>query len=604
MMNPSYVILCGLILPALSASQFGGKLQPFLGNRIPSMKSIASSNVVVPIQDTNDVSIPSEVNLMDYAPTSNDTMYDIYPIYSCPSVNSTNLSISEWYGICKYQCSYTTPIDNMVVTIYRKNSSIGKQNVIVVDSYSVTKMCHENIWGSEQTYIVDSKPKDFDYQGILGVKDSLFKVMGSSTSYVYDTCGNPECKYLGDTYNEGVIYKLSLEVWDLSIDAKHNYYIKGPSVPFASYYSDMAMYYEGKWYIWNNDHKESSIDCLFTPDFTDTCLYNQDSGLITCPNEGIIINAVGAYLAAGTCVGDVNISSNGLVYQVSDIQNSKSVNAKLQDIQSTSQGSVTDLISTLYDTLHTLEETYCGSLCDLADRSFQSIIEVEDVVDTANGPWLVKNSSTGLRVHACHVSTNYTPVLPLKFCDDYTLIQVKEVNTNQIAWWDPTVTYVDPNRACSDNGEETLRVITELNKPITIPFWRGYAILNPPYSGPIMWTPRLNPASVRSAKWFPKLKKVADSNPLSLDDIEKSILHHVNVTLGQGQQNQTSGTYKLLFDKIVFDLQQVIGVIAITLANAPLIFTLASIAIGGCIMWYCVSLVRGNNKPQEWSYVG
>ncbi|QUI75405.1 glycoprotein [Joa yellow blotch virus] len=550
----------------------------------------------------------TDPGLAAYQETHTDTMYDVIPIYQC---NSTGIgyAVSEWYGICKDQCSYSTERSTWNISLYDYQNYVATIPVFATTVVSVTKTAHVSFFGTCLTYVSDEKDVNLNYTTFRSQIPLLLNHTAGTpgSTAVLDNTVNPDCSYWADNTITGNVYTMDTDSWPLMISITGDLLIKNPYSLSFTPYNDSAVYFNGKWFFWDQSNTHHAPSCALTPAGDDSCKLNSNLGVLSCEGSGVVINLNGAVLYNNTCVGSINISSNSIPFTFTKSLTTPPVKEKLQDLLGSSNPSytgITDLLDTVSDTIDTLEDTYCSALCDLSDRSFQTIVEDEDVVDTPNGPWLPVQNGGVTRLVPCSVDVNWLISFPLTVCVTDNLIKISRMGSSDVHWWDPSVTYFDPQRSCDHVNVNAYEIYMKKKANISITFWRGTAYLDYPYTGPVRWVPRGNPNSIRSSKWFPQIKNLSDAAKLTMsilgDTITQSVSRSVNTSSGNSYVEYSTNQLSFLVSKIWTDIciistgiwNFLTGVIGY---GTSVLMTLVAVYLGGILLKRVLAPRRNNS---------
>ncbi|ARJ54296.1 glycoprotein [Potato yellow dwarf virus] len=555
-------------------------------------------------------SSPYDPGLAAYKETHSDTMYDVVPVYQC---NSTGIgyAVSEWYGICKDQCSYSTLRPTWNVSLFSYQDYVASIPVFATTVISVTKTSHVSFFGTCLTYVSDESDVNMNYTSFIGKIPLLLNYTttrpGSTT--VLDDTSSPDCSYWADNTRTGNLYTMDTDVWSLTITVSGDLLLKNPYSLSYTPYNESAVFYNGKWFFWDSSDSHHAPQCALTRSGDDSCLLNINLNVLSCEGSGVIINLNGMVTFNNTCVGEVNISSNSIPFKVETTLQNPPVRSKLNNLLGSANPAytgITELLETVSDTIDTLEDTYCSALCDLSDRSFQTIVEDEDVVDTPNGPWLPVQDDGVIRLIPCSVDVNWVISIPLSICLKSNLIKISRLGSADMHWWDPSKTYFDPQVSC--DHEDTNAYVSQVKKQqnISITFWRGLAVLQYPYTGPVRWIPRVNPNSIRSSKWFPQIKNISDKMSLTMsilgETITQSVSRSVNISDGESYTGYSTNQVGFLVSKIWTDICIISGSIWSFLTGTlrygtAIIVALVSIYIGGTLLRVMLS----SRRPTSWA---
>ncbi|WIM49648.1 glycoprotein [Babaco nucleorhabdovirus 1] len=500
--------------------------------------------------------------LAEYKETHSDTMYDVVPLYQC---NSTGIgySVSEWYGICKNQCSYSTPKIRWNVSLFEYQNFVATLPVFATTVVSTSKTSHVSLFGTCLTYVSDTHALVMNYTSFVSKINLLLNNTslrpGSTT--VLDKSITPDCSYWADNTASGNIYTMDTDVWSLTVSISGDLLVKNPYSLEYTPYNESAVYFNGKWFFWDSTYNHQTPQCALIYSGDDSCKLNPNIGVLSCDASGVVINLNGATTFNNTCVGNINISSNSIPFRVIQTLEHPPEREKLTSLLGSSYPSytgITDLFKTVSDTIDTLEKNYCSSLCDLSDRSFQTIIDDEDVVDTPNGPWLPVQDQGIIRLIPCSVDINWVISIPLTICLRKNTLKISRLGSSDVHWWDPSLTYFDPQMSCDHSETNAYDPLIKRRMSINMTFWRGTAQLDYPYSGPVRWIPRGNPNSIRSSKWFPQIKNISDHAGLTMSilgaTITQSISKSVNISDGDNYIEYSSNQLSFFAAKIWTDI--------------------------------------------------
>ncbi|ADE45273.1 glycoprotein [Potato yellow dwarf virus] len=479
--------------------------------------------------------------LAAYKETHSDTMYDVNPVYQC---NQTGIgySVSEWYGICKDQCSSSTKRSIWNISLFDYQNFVASIPVFATTILSVTKTSHVSFFGTCLAYVSDERAIDMNYTDFISHIPRLLNstsLRPGDTSIVDDT-SSADCSYWSDNTRVGNIFTMDTDVWSLTITITGDLLIKNPYSLSYTPYNESAVFFNGKWFFWDSRDTHSAPECALSPAGDDSCSLNANLGILSCERSGIIINLNGLRSLDNTCVGSVNISSNNVPFRISSSLQHDPVRSKLYDLMSSTSPSytgITALLETIGDTIDTLESTYCSALCDLSDRSFQTIVDDEDVVDTPNGPWLPVQDQEIIRLVPCGADINWLIYIPLTVCVGSNLVKISRLGSSDAHWWDPQKTYYDPQESCDHESVNNYDSLTRRRQNISIVFWRGTAVLSYPYTGPIIWIPRGNPNSIRSSKWFPQIKNISDKASLTMSTLSATITQSIGRSINTSRDD-------------------------------------------------------------------
>ncbi|UTQ50525.1 MAG: glycoprotein [Eggplant mottled dwarf alphanucleorhabdovirus] len=568
-------VLCIVLLHSSLSTQsfdFGKLIQE--GGRGPVIQSPSSSQDIQDEYAPSFIPNPAAKNLYNdpglqaYSVTHSDTIYDMVPVYSCNTTDE-GFSVSEWYGICKAQCSYSSDMRHTALSIFQYSQKIDYIPVMGVETFTITKKSHVSLLGTCMVYVESSVPTVLNISEFSPYLDQIIQLGEDprKTAIEYQTMDDPECTYWEDIEVSGYKFIIYPDAWGVSSDLEGNLVVKNPYTGNYSSLSDNGVFYGSTWHLWNSSYAYMPHTCPLLLASVEDCLLNPLLGVYHCPDSGVLINTNGVIEKSGTCVGSVNISSNGIFYVEGNKSLSLAITGRVSTLigsQNPSYTGITDLLTTISDTIGILEDTYCGTLCDLADRSFQQMIYEEDVVDTANGPWLPVQNGGIMRVVPCRVDTRHYFSIPLSYCANKNMFMIRNIDTGDTNWWNPVYSYFDKSDMCNISSINPYKQMMDQGSPIKFNFWRGEAVLYPPYTGPLQWTPRANPNSIRSSKWFPQIKNVSDSIGMTIDKLSDHIVFNVNKTSSQVSQNTpystvvTSPIVKIL-TKIWTDVQIIAG---------------------------------------------
>nr|UPG17089.1 glycoprotein [Alphanucleorhabdovirus physostegiae] len=558
-----------MILFSVSLSIDTGEFWP-MGNTGPVIPSPPSpppeSSGYVPSQIPNPANKNAfnDPGLKAYSASHSDTMYDMVPVYSCNTTDE-GFSVSEWYGICKAQCSYSSDTRQTSLSIFQYSQKIDFIPVMGVETFSIVKKSHVSLLGTCMVYVESSTPIVMNVSEFSPYLERILQLGEDTrkTAIEYQTVDDPDCNYWEDIEVSGYKFIIYPDAWGVSADLDGDYVVKNPYTGNYSYLNDSGVFYGSTWHLWNASSIILPSKCPLLLASVEDCRLNPLLGVYHCLDSGVLINTNGVKENVDTCVGKINVSSNGIFYMEGNKSLSLSITGRVSALlgsQSPSYTGITDLLTTISDTVGILEDTYCGTLCDLADRSFQQMIYEEDVVDTANGPWLPVQNGGIMRVVPCRVDTRHTFAIPLSYCANKNMFMIRNLDTGDTNWWNPVYSYFDKSDMCNISSVNPYKQTMDQNLPIKFNFWRGEAVLYPPYTGPLQWSPRVNPNSIRSSKWFPQIKNVSDNIGLTLSFLSDHIVYNVNKTSTQINQNipystVTSSPIVLILVKVWTDIQ-------------------------------------------------
>nr|AYN79095.1 glycoprotein [maize Iranian mosaic virus]AYN79096.1 glycoprotein [maize Iranian mosaic virus] len=469
----------------------------------------------------------------DEEPSSDKGDSDLYPLYECGK-EGTGVPITSWYGACRGACSMASNSTEVVAEIYYRNDSVGYIDVLSVRTTEIKKTSHVTWYGAcdEETIVGANSlaPEYIIEQSIEFLHSGLDSWQYGADIHVHDTIGFPDCDYLDDKNNEGWRFIITKRAIELKSDIAGEGYIVDPDLGYVFPVSDGIG--RGKfWYIWKSSSVPSG-GCYFKSAGTGNCTLLMDTFTYSCPELNVAFSAKVNTKLEGTCVGDLNISSDGVSYALRSQQSTGSVSSALINLWHQSQEAVTQqLILVINDALGKIESSYCEASCDLTEALFYRVTDNPAVVETPVGPWLPSLSKGKVSIIPCQSEQQLIIILPIEICYEPFMLKVKSLKTGETFWWLPSHSHVTSSTSCRSIATEEVEFQGELKKPLTFEFWRGMYLLPYPYNGSGTWIDNPGTHIHRSSKWFPSINQLSYSVPIKLPLITKEIRKHVQQTV-------------------------------------------------------------------------
>ncbi|QIQ60849.1 glycoprotein [Peach virus 1] len=445
---------------------------------------------------------------------------DFYPIYFCP-VSTDGYSRDAWYNACLGSCSMDKQSSTASISVYYRNDTVGIATVWKILSTYVKKTTHENFLGYCSTMLQGDYSKTLAKEQAVSVFVKLKEDLIQNDRVTYDEVPQPDCKYFDDVTTEGFTHFIVKEQRDVKVDIHGLYFIQDPSTGRNVPYTEGAVQSGREWYVWDT-HTSYPKSCNLELAGTSACT-KKKSDMYYCHDMGVSFSVINQDTVTGTCVGDINISTDGVLYQLSDEIRLTSISDRLEKLWELSPEAVTSgLIASVNDALNSIERTYCTSLCDIVEVISHHHSDSTHVLETPIGPWMPIWKEGELLMTPCKADIDYYITSPMEGCLNNNVIKVESASTGDNYWWDPSLSYIDDNKSCSRGVTQDIFLRAQMSKkqPILFSFWRGDIILDYPYNTSFRWAKKMV-ASVRSSKWFPQLTEFSLVKPVSLPDVEK-----------------------------------------------------------------------------------
>lgn len=453
-------------------------------------------------------------------------MTDIYPIYSCPKADES-LETGTWYGACRDSCTMGSNVTITSLEVYIRNDTIGEVVIKKVSSIWINRQSHVSLFGDCEVNRASDftrTPTESDLNNIIN--KALMYPDDNQGTLIIDTVEDPSCDYFNDHMSGGFVHKIVNERWPVKTDIEGNKYLQDPQTHNMVPFSAQKLYSGNKWHIWTNKNGDKQ-GCYFQMIGGDNCTVSSDTHTYTCTNLGITFSLSIADKVQNTCVGDLNISSDGIIYKVKSTTKLSSFSNRLISLWTqTQEAHITELITLVNDGFKQIESSYCESTCDTVDILLHRGERYSTVVETPVGPWLPFTKEGKGYVVPCKADTDLSLKLPLIICEDNLLLKVQSVRNDEEYWWDPSRTYVSPDTLCpsSLNSETYVHHLMGKEKDLRINFWRGTAIIPYPYNLTVMWEEQTAGKVHRSAKWFPRIKMLAYQMQITLPKLNHELI--------------------------------------------------------------------------------
>nr|AJW77722.1 glycoprotein [maize Iranian mosaic virus] len=469
----------------------------------------------------------------DEEPSSDKGDSDLYPLYECGK-EGTGVPITSWYGACRGACSMASNSTEVVAEIYYRNDSVGYIDVLSVRTTEIKKTSHVTWYGAcdEETIVGANSlaPEYIIEQSILFLHSGLDSWQYVADIHVHDTIGFPDCNYLVDKNNEGwrfIITQRALE---------HKSSIAGEGYPaFQDLGYGFLVYDEiwsGKfWYIWKSTSVHSG-GCFFKSAGTGNCTLLMDIFTYSCPELKVALSAKSNTKLERTCVGDGNISADGVSYALGSQQLTGSVSSALINHWHQSQEAVTQqLILVVNGALGWIESSYCEASCDLTDAVFYRVTDNPAVVETPVGPWLPSLRQGKVSIIPCQKKQQLIIILPIEICYEPFMLKVKSLKTGSTFWWLPSTIHGTSSTSWKTIRTEEVEFQGELENPLRFGFGRGKYTLPYPYHGTRTWKDNPGTHSLRTSKWFLSFNHPSYSVPNKASLITRKRWKHVQQTV-------------------------------------------------------------------------
>nr|AZP55480.1 glycoprotein [Morogoro maize-associated virus] len=454
---------------------------------------------------------------------------DLYPLYECGK-QDVGVPVTSWYGACRGACSMTHNTTDASLEIFFRNDSVGWIDVLSLQTTPITKSSHVTWYGEcEKTTDVGSSmpaPADIIDRITPLLLEGLQTWPYGGAVHVHDTIGHPECKYTSDRATSGWRVLISKRTIELKSDIAGEGYIVDPDLGYVFPVSD------GKgrgryWWVW----AQSNIPhqgCYFKSAGEANCTLLMDTYTYSCPNLNVAFSArVGTHLS-DTCVGDVNISTDGITYKILSHKHVGSISNQLIELWHQSQEALTQqLIIVINDALGKIETSYCESTCDLTEMIVSQNSERPMVIETPVGPWLPSSKNGGLSVVPCQSEPGLVVITPVETCLSPFLLKVKSMKSGDTFWWNPIDSHVSPETLCLGHDEDEIYLRSQTRKPLMFEFWKGAYIIDYPYNTTGHWLSNPGGHIHRSSKWFPSISSLIYTVPINLPMITKGVDHKV-----------------------------------------------------------------------------
>nr|QCS90261.1 glycoprotein [Maize mosaic nucleorhabdovirus] len=498
---------------------------------------------------------------------------DMYPLYEC-SKKGAGVSSNNWYGACRGACSMTKNTTDVHMEIYYRNDSVGWIDVLSIQTTEIWKHSHVTWYGECEHNTKYGSSNTAPVSVILERLEFLHNGMSSwpygHSIHVHDTISSPDCSYFGDVSRSGWRLIISKRALELKSDIAGEGYIVDPDVGYVYPVADGI----GKgrtWHVWKASSVPSS-GCYFKSAGITNCTLLMDTFLYSCPSLNIAFSArVGKHIKS-TCVGDMNISTDGVTYQTLGSTDQGSISTQLVSLWHQSQEAlIQQLILTINEALGKIETSYCESTCDLTEMLISQHTEHPMVIETPVGPWLPYSIDGKVSVLPCQGGQDLVVIKPIEICASPFMLKVKSLKSLDTYWWVPTDSHVAPFTQCSNRDDEEMIIKIQRKKPLIFEFWRGAYKLDYPYNSSGIWLDNPGGHIHRSSKWFPTLDSLSYSSPINLPLISKGIRKHIQAIVSTTEitsgGNVTSWTHSIS-----------------TITEA--MFDSAAIAAGRVVMWW------------------
>ncbi|UKL15220.1 MAG: glycoprotein [Artemisia capillaris nucleorhabdovirus 1] len=565
-----------------------------------------ATSVEVPAPSPERIPAPPSPTL-DKLPAVHQTTYgtihvgvptdtDLYPIYYCPNVSIYDL-LPVWYSGCLSMCSITSVQDLVDISVFQINSTLGSTDLYKVSVRSVTKYSHVSVFGSCTVSVTAddyvSPPSDKLSEWVT--KLSIDRPSGSQE---WDYSSDPPCNYFSDEYSTG--YKLYVTHYkvEISVDSAQNRYLRDPTNGlYMSYEQDY--YVDGStFYHWVQNSDVSQEVCYFREIGEDSCTVDSSSGYISCRVLGITFKKDIKNIITSSCAGSLNVSSDGVIYQVLSAYNKTSLSDRLSGLLS-SNINMNQLIHVINDALISIEDAYCSSTCDVMEIILSNYPTATTVIETPIGPWLPLVAKGNTVMTACSADTEWYLKLPIEYCAEKNMMKVVHNSTKSEEWWRIMNTYVVSGESCnsSDSGwDEILVEKMQSKREIVFHFWRGDLTLVYPYNVS-HWTLYKDEKIQRSSKWFPKLQYMMLDKEIYIDNVTQALHNYTQDIYNHYMGNQTASTglgsiIPRILDRITLSVGNAVKLV-VKISGEVILFIMSHIHLIGDIIITVVCMVIG-----------
>ncbi|AVV48079.1 glycoprotein [Wheat yellow striate virus] len=514
---------------------------------IPVLPSSQPSQKVSP-DDTNSlIRLTTSEQLWHNHPQDigpKDVPADMYPIYSCPNLSNAYL-LPIWYGSCLDACQITTPKHTVNVKLWTINSSVTDVDGYQIDVYYDTKFSHVGPFGGCSVSLSESVTKEPKQEDIMIWKSRLVsKPVNDVESWImYD---EPSCNYFSDEYSSGFRLVITRTKLKLMIDSVGNLYIADlrPG-SYDTYKTGYAIHGSTAW-IWDTDDSMNHGMCYFKQTDDTYCDYDNNTKYMFCKMSGVSFDTTVQQRITSSCAGDLNISTDGVIYQIGDSGDTASTQQRLSDIlhQNVELG-MQSLVSLINDVFINIESSYCTGVCDIMEVIVSNYPTATTVLETPIGPWLPITSDGHTIMTPCMADVNWIIQTPIVYCFSKEMIKVINKDTRKEAWWRIVNSYIILNETCSDTNSTALEILRDRmskRRDIVYSFWRGDLIVSYPYNKS-RWITYKDEKIQRSSKWFDKLVDLKYKHPITLDNITSQLVNHTAdlYEWHMGDKNGTAG---------------------------------------------------------------
>lgn len=457
------------------------------------------------------------------------SLHDMYPIYTCPNLSNAYI-LPIWYGGCIDACQITSSRRSTNVKIYTVNSTVSTQPGYKVTVLYESKFSHVSPFGSCSLSLAERDFRQATEAQVAGWAESIFTKWPQAPEE-WILYKDPPCNYFADEYSSGYILKIEPVKINVFIDVQGNLYVPNLASNTYDSYRDGQAVHGSTFWIWEVSDTAPSGKCYFQQTDDTYCERDNSTNRMYCKFSGIAFSNDIAQNIRSDCAGDLNISTDGVIYQLGDTASTPSTQARLSDIlRSNPQLGIQSLTSLINDVFINIESAYCTGMCDIMEVILSNYPTATTVLETPVGSWLPITISGHSMMTPCIADVSWVIKSPISFCYSGKMLKVIHQDSSQEGWWRIINSYVISNETCSDANSTELEIVKRrmtLKQDIVYSFWRGDLIVSYPYNRS-RWVTYKDEKIQRSSKWFDKLEELSMKYPITLENITSLLVNHTS----------------------------------------------------------------------------